>query len=106
MPLRDSRIPASSSTIRMLCMLGSSGRGRGFGHDRQFDDEARADGMIFFNTNRAVMIFHNAAHDSEAEAGAAFLGGEIREKKFFFQLAGHAVAGVGDGNLDGVAARD
>src|SRR5580704_5200032 len=106
MPLRDSRIPASSSTTRMLCMLGSGGGRCGFRHDRQFDDEAGADRMIFFDADRAVMIFHNAAYDGEAEASAAFFGGEIGQKKFLFQFAGHAVAGVGDGNLDGVAAGD
>ena len=42
------------------------------------------------------MIFHDAAHDGQTESGAALLGGEIRQKKFFFEFGGHAMPGVSD----------
>src|SRR5258708_32146018 len=83
MPASESRMPASSSTMRMLCMLDGDRCGRRFGHNRKLDDEARADGMIFFHADRAVRIFHNAAHDGQAEAGAALLGREIWQVNFF-----------------------
>ena len=51
------------------------------------------------------MIFDNSADNGEAQSSAAFLGREIRQEKFFLKFAGHAVAGVGDGNFNGVAAR-
>jgi hypothetical protein len=56
-------------------------RGRGgFGCKRQFHDEARAYRTIFFDADRAVMIFNDAADDRETESGAAFLGREIRQE--------------------------
>ncbi len=61
--------------------------------------------MIFFYPNGAMMIFHDAADDGQAESGAALLSGEIGQEEFFFELAGHAVSGVGDGDLDGIAGR-
>src|SRR5258708_6268497 len=104
MPASESRMPASSSTMKMLCMLDGDRCGRRFGHNRKLDDEARADGMIFFHADRAVMIFHNAAHDGQAESGATLLGGKIRQEKFLFEFASYAVSRVGDSDLDRVAA--
>ena len=77
---------------------------RRLGDDRQFHDEARSYRLVFLHANRAVMLFDDAAYDGQAKAGAALSGGEIRQEEFFFQLASHAVAGVGDGDFDGVAA--
>src|SRR5271165_3255970 len=105
MPARESRIPASSSTIRMLCMLGGRRCRRGLGDDGKFHDKTRADGMVLFYTDGAMVIFDNPADDGQAEARAPLLGGKIRQEEFFFELASHTVAGVGNRDLDGVAAR-
>src|SRR6266567_7633341 len=105
MPARESRIPASSSTMRMLCMLNGDRSRRGFGHYGKLNNEPRADGMVLFHPDRAMMIFHDATDDGQAESGAALFGGEIGQEEFFLELAGHAVACIGDGNLDRVAAR-
>ncbi len=50
------------------------------------------------------MLFNHAAHDGQTESGPALSGGEIGQKEFFFQFAGHAMAGICDGDLDRVAA--
>src|SRR5579871_4730007 len=107
MPASESRIPASSSTTRMLCvfMLGS-GRYRGrFCDDWKLYDKPRAYGVIFFYANRATMIFNDAAHNRKAKTSPAFLGGEVWQEKFLLEFAGDAMAGVGDGDLNCVTAR-
>src|SRR5580704_11171804 len=104
MPASVSRIPASSSTMRMLCMLRSRRCRRRFGDNGKFYDEARADRIILFHANGAMVIFDDAADDGQSKARAALLGGEIRQKEFFFDFTGNAVASVGNGDLDGVAA--
>src|SRR5579872_3702183 len=106
MPARESRIPVSSSTTRMLCML-DGGRGRrSFGDNRKFYDEPRTDGVVLLYADGAMVIFHDAADDGQAESGAALLGREIRQEKFFFEFAAYAMAGVGHGDLHRVAAAD
>src|ERR1035437_5507750 len=105
MPARESQMPASSSTMRMLCMLGGGRCRRGFGDNRKFNDEPRADWMVLLYADRAMMIFHNATDNGQAESGAAFLGGEIWQEEFFLELAGHAVARVGHRNLHRITAR-
>src|SRR5580765_7714705 len=105
MPAKESRIPASSSTTRMLCMLGSHRCRRGVGNNWKFNDEPRAHRSVLFHANGAMMIFDNSADNREPESSAAFLGREIRQEKSFLKFAGHAVARVGDGNFNGVAAR-
>src|SRR5579864_6398486 len=102
MPARESRIPASSSTMRILCMLGS---GRSFRDNGKFDNETRADWAVLFYADRAMMIFDDAAHNRQAEARAALLSGEIRQEKPLLEFASDAVPGVGDGDLDGIASR-
>src|ERR1700730_19454208 len=101
MPARESRIPASSSTMRILCMV--DGDGRGFRNNRKFDNEARADRAVLLDADRAMMIFDDAAHDRQAEARAAPLGREIRQEKLLLEFASNAVPGVGDGDLHGAA---
>src|SRR4051794_19335902 len=95
---------ASSSTIRMLCMRGLARSGLRilFRSQGDLDDETRAYGEIFFHADGAVMVFHNAAHDGEAKPGAALFCREVRKKKFFLELGGNAVAGIGDDELDGL----
>src|ERR1700680_4816954 len=105
MPARESRIPASSSTMRMLCILGGNRCRRRFENNRKFNDETRAHGLVLFYTDRAVMIFDDAVHDSQATSGAAFLGREIWQEEFFLEFAGHAVAGVGNRDLHRIAGR-
>src|SRR6266576_3265033 len=104
-PRRESRMPDSSSTMRMLCMLGGGCCGR-FRSERKFHDEAGANRLILFDPDGALMVFDDAAHDGQAQTGAALLGGEIRQKEFFLQFLGHSVTGVGDSNLHGIATGD
>src|SRR5258706_837548 len=94
----------SSSTIRILCMLSRRGRKSRLGNDRQFHDEARSDRLVFLHANRSMMLFDDAAHDRQAQSGSALSGGEIRQEELFLQLAGHAMAGICDGDFDPVTA--
>src|SRR5271166_1879493 len=97
-------MPVSSSTMRILCML-CHGRGeRWLGDYWQFHHEARSSRLVLFHANGSVMFFDDAAHDGQAETGPALSGGEIGQKKSLLQLAGHAMAGIGDGDLDCIAA--
>src|SRR5579862_3214132 len=104
MPASESRMPASSSTIRMLGMLYLNRCRCGFRDDRQFYDKASADGLIFFHANRTTMVFDDAAHDCEPEAGTALFSREVREKKLFFDFPCDAMPGIGYGDFDRVAA--
>src|SRR5580704_17634056 len=104
MPANVSRMPASSSTTRMLCMLRNHRCRGGFGNDRQFDDEAGTDRIVFFHANGAMMIFHDAANDRQDQSRAALLGREIRKEEFPFQFAGDAMSGISDRNLNRGAA--
>src|SRR5258705_5603016 len=104
-PRRESRMPDSSSTMRMLCMLGSGCGGR-FGSEREFHDKPGANWLIFFHSDGALMVFDNAAYDRQAQTCAALLGGEIGQKEFFLQLLCNTVTRVGNGNLHGIATGD
>src|SRR5579863_7582034 len=99
-------MPASSSTMRMLCMPDAVDYRGGFDDNWKFNNEASAHGTVLFDANRSAMIFHDAVYDGEAEPGTALLSGEVGKKKSFLQLASHAMAGVGNSNFDGVAAGD
>src|SRR5580698_1843032 len=89
-------MPVSSSTMRILCMLCRDRGQRGLGNDRQFDDEARSDWLVFFHPNGSMVLFDDAAHDRQTKPGPAFSSGEIRQKKFFLQLPGNAMPGICD----------
>ena len=78
----------------MLRLSGASAAG-GFGGG-QFDYESRADRLLSSARISAVVFGDDAAGDGQAEAGAAVLGGEVREEKFVFVFGGDAVAAVGD----------
>src|SRR5271157_535468 len=104
MPASESRIPASSSTMRMLCMLRRGPSGRGFGDDRQFNDEAGADGTVLLHADGAVMVFDDAVHDGQAQPRATFLGREVRQEEFLLEFAGNSVSGIGYGDFNGIAA--
>src|ERR1700722_5481594 len=101
-PLSDWRMVGSSSTIRMLCMVdrGSSDRVR---HNRQFHHKACAHGLIFFYADRTVMVFDNAVHNCQAQAGTALLGGEVGQEQPLLQFSRDAVAGVGNRDLHHIA---
>src|ERR1700732_3447062 len=97
-------MPISSSTMRILCMLRRHGGQGGFENDRKFHNEARSNRLVLLHANRSVMFFDDAAHDRQAEAGPALSSGEIGQKEFLLQFAGHAMSGISDGDLDRVAA--
>jgi len=65
------------------------GRGQcGLGDNRQFDNEARSNRLVFLDANRAVMFFDDAAHNRQAEASPTLPGGEIWKKEFFLSARG------------------
>src|SRR5579864_2463258 len=103
-PRRESRIPDSSSTIRMLDMLHGIGRRRGFGGEREFHDEARAHRLVFFHPDGPTVVFHDSADDGQSQSGSSPFGGEVGKKKLFLQFLGDAMAAVGYQNLDRIAA--
>src|SRR5579862_856316 len=102
-PLSDCRMPDSSSTIRMLCMLAGEGRGNKFRGDGQLDHKASADRLVLLDANRSAVVFDDATHDGEAKTSYAFLGREIRQEESLFQLLGDPVPGIGDRDFDSVA---
>ena len=52
------------------------------------------------------MLLDDFGGDGEAEAGAALLGGEIREKEALAHFVGEAGTGVFDGELDEAGGQD
>ncbi len=54
--------------------------------------KARASGQIVFHANAAVVLRDDAARDRKAEAGAALLRREVRQKKAFFVFRRNSVA--------------
>ena len=61
--------------------------------------EARARWAVVFHANAPAMLGQNMAHDGQAEAGAAALGGEVRQKELLLIAGGNAAAGVGHQQL-------
>ena len=58
----------------------------------------------FFSARMVPLVFlDDFGGDGEAEAGAALLGGEVRQEEALAHLVGEAGAGVGDGELDHAA---
>ena len=83
-----------------------SGCGRRWvGGGAEFEDEARAGGLVLFGADGAVVFLEDLGGDGEAEAGAALLGGEVGEEEALAHLVGEAGAGVGDGELDHAGGR-
>src|SRR5579864_2475042 len=105
-PARDSRIPASSSTMRTLGMLSGCGYGAGLRNDRQLDNEARTNRLVLFDANGSVMVFDDTAHNGQSQAGAAFLGGKVGKKQLLLQFSGYAMSAIGDRDLNGVSSGD
>src|ERR1700688_3484702 len=152
MPLKDSRIPDSSSTMRIWAILSavkleleiqrcglratsgqgvegvarSSGSnlsvykslapltrrrgahwcGHGFKRYWQLNHETAAHRFVFFHANGTMMIFHNPAHDGQAQSGASLLGREVGQEKSFLHIARNSLPGVGDDQFDGLATGD
>src|SRR5580693_3023569 len=95
-----------SSTMRMLCMLAGRNRPDGFDGKWQFDHKPGADRLVLLHPNGAMMIFHDAAHNGQPQSRAPLLGGEVRQKEPLLQFLSDAVAGVGNAELDSIAAGD
>src|SRR6266404_4388627 len=144
-PRKDSRIPDSSSTMRMCAIVylnntrqWRAGRPRPatiatdgravrrsslhritrhaaaglacrrsadcFDGHGQFDNEAAAERLVFFHSDRTMMVFHNSAHNSQTQPGATLLGGKVRQEQPFLNVARNSLPGVGDNQFDGIAA--
>src|SRR6478672_841701 len=99
-PRSDSRISRSSSTTRMLCTRRL--RCRHLACQRQLYQELCARRLVLFHADGTMMIVNDAANDSQSQPGAAFFGGKIWQKQFFFYLAIDAVPGIGNHNLQAV----
>src|SRR5690348_9733566 len=102
-PVRESRIPGSSSTMRMLDMRCGHVR-HALGGDGQLNHKACAHWLVLFHANGTVMIFHNPAYDCQAQPGAAFLGREIGHEQALLGLLGDALPGIGNADFDSIAA--
>src|SRR6185312_12137291 len=98
-PVRESRIPDSSSTIRMLGMRCSHVR-YAISGDGQLNYKTCAHRLVFFHANGAVMIFHNPAYNCQAQPGAAFLGREIWHEQPLLSLLRDALPAVGDADFN------
>src|SRR5579862_1757490 len=88
----ESRMPASSSTMRMDCAMDflcrsafRYRRGDRFGRG-EFDDEPRAHRSIVLRANQAVVLGDDPAGDSQSESRAALLGGEMRQEELVLVL--------------------
>src|ERR1700674_1622250 len=60
----------------------------------QLDNEAAANRLIFFDADRTMMVFHNSAHNRQAQSGAALLGREVRQEQAFLNVARNPLPGV------------
>ena len=67
---------------------------------RKFEDEARTDGGIVFNTNATTVLGDDAGGDGETESCAAVLGGEVREEDVVLVAGRDAVTGVRNDNFN------
>src|SRR5271169_3288970 len=130
MPRKDSRIPDSSSTIRICAMflfgrwllvvstqvhcppqrnrmandkrlttndcLACRRSANRFSRYRQLDDKAAADWLVFFHSDRTMMVLHNSVHNRQTQPRAALLGREVGQEQPLFNLARNSLPGVGD----------
>src|SRR5580700_7631352 len=97
-------MPVSSSTMRILCMLGSDVRKRGLRNHGKLDDEARSYRSVFFHANGPMMLLDDTVHDGQSQPGSALPGREIWQEEFFLEFASHAMARIRHGDLDRIAA--
>src|SRR6185312_7471045 len=102
-PVRESRIPDSSSTMRMLDMRCSHVR-YAISRDGQLNHKARAHGLVLLHANRAAMILDNPAHNCQAQPGTSFFGREIGHEQALLGLLRDALPGIGDADLDSITA--
>ncbi len=51
-----------------------------------------------------MVVFHNSAHNGQAQPRAALLGGKVRQEQSFLNVARDSLPGVGDNQFDGIAA--
>ncbi len=100
--LRKAGLEPVSSRNNDKSGLGAGLRRRNF-DGGEANQKARAGGNVIFDAKSAVMFCDDAAGDGEAEAGAAILGGEMREEEFVFVFWRDAVARVSNFDFDGIA---
>src|SRR5579863_6930715 len=93
---------ASSSTIRILCMLVDGRRAHSLGNDGQFNNELGADGLVFLHADCAVVILDDAADNRQAKSRTSLFGRKIRQKQTLLQLWRNSMPGIGYHNFDGV----
>ena len=60
-------------------------------------------GLLALGADGAAVLLHDFGGDGKAQAGAAMLGGVEGQEQPLANLVGQAVAGVGDGDLNGRA---
>src|SRR5689334_20159313 len=104
MPCSDSRIADSSSTMSTLSIGDARRCGRRTCGQRQFDHEPRAHRMVFFNPNRAVMVFDNPADNRKPQASAPLLRGEVWQEQTLLHLLRDSLSAVGNADLNRVTA--
>ena len=68
---------------------------------RQLDEKARADRKIVFDVNGAAVLGDDAGGDGETQAGAAILGGKMRQEQAVFVFGRDAVPGVLHADFNG-----
>ena len=69
---------------------------------RKLENETGTDRGVVFDAEKPVVFGDDAGSDGEAESGAAIFGGEMREEEFVLIGWRDAVAGVCDGDFDGI----
>src|SRR5262249_44344340 len=80
-PCRDSRIAASSSTMRMLSMRNLDRLCGGIAGEWKLKYKAGAYRFVLLDPNRTMVFFHDAAHDRQAETSATFLRREVGQEQ-------------------------
>src|ERR1051326_4996802 len=97
----------SSSRVNVTVMPGSSSMSRIFVFmvcdARQNDAKRGAVVHLRLILQRAAVLFNYARRDGQAQAGAAFLGGEEWVKQAFLRARRDAFAGVGDFKNDNLS---
>src|SRR5260370_22516305 len=98
-PTNESRIPASSSTMRILGMLNICSGDHNLGNHRQLYNEPGADWLVFLHANGAMVLLDDATDNRQAQSRAPLLGGKIRPEKALFFFRGHPLSPVVDPDL-------
>src|SRR6266487_6671465 len=108
MPAREARTPLSSSTIRMDSRMRYLERPSGAPSScGQLHHEPRPPRLVVLDSDRPVMLLHDAAHDGQAEPASPPLGGEVGDEQAFpvfgndpWPVVGHGEAGPSLGPVE------